>query len=98
MILGDLIKVLNDIGAPLNSRIVLDKVLCVGGQDFTMFGRPLLPHGLVRVEATVIERALARAKIFQKFKKKENYRKIRYSRDQYTLLRINDIEIKNKID
>jgi ribosomal protein L21 len=52
----------------------------------------------VRVEATVIERAMARAKIHQKFRKRENFRKIRYSREQYTLLRINDIEIKNKID
>ncbi len=91
-------KVLTDIGAPLGSRIVLDKVLCVGGQDFTLFGRPLLPHGLVRVEATVIERALTRNKIFQKFKKRENFCKIRYTRAHFTLLRINDISITNKVD
>ncbi len=91
-------KVLTDIGAPLGSRIVLDKVLCVGGQDFTLFGRPLLPYGLVRVEATVIERALTRNKIFQKFKKRENFRKIRYTRAHFTLLRINDINITNKVN
>ena len=95
---GDLVKCLNDIGAPLGSRIVLDKVLCVGGQDFTLFGRPLLPQGLVRVEATVIERGLCRTKISQKFKKRENFRKVRFSREQFTLLRIHDVNVTRKVD
>ena len=56
---GDLVKVLADLGAPLGSRILLDKVLCVGGKDFTLFGKPLLPHGSVAVEATVIEKSLS---------------------------------------
>ena len=91
-------KVLADIGAPLGSRILLDKVLCVGGKDFTLFGKPLLPHGSVAVEATVIEKSLSRTKVFQKFKKRENFRKLRFNRDFWTLLRINSVDIKQKID
>ena len=91
-------KVIGDLGAPLGSKIVLDKVMAVGGEDFTLFGRPLLPHGLARVEATIIERTLAREEIFQDFRKRSNYNKHKFFRKKFNLLRINEISITNKVD
>ena len=89
---------LSDIGAPLGERILLDKVMLVAGADFSLLGRPLLPHGLVAVEATVVEKSLSRTKVFQMFKKRENYRRMKFNRDIFTLLRINDVRITRPVD
>merc|ERR1719309_1327925 len=73
----DLVRVQTDIGAPLGERIILEKVLGVGSRDFTMLGRPLLPHGIVSVEATIVEKSLGRRIIFQHFRRRENKRHLR---------------------
>ena len=85
-------------GAPLGASIILEKILAVGGRDFTLLGRPLLPPGLVRVEVTVVEKTLSRTKIVQTFRKRENYRKIRFERERWTLLRIGDIKVQKPVD
>ena len=87
-----------DIGAPLGERIILDKVLAVGSRDFTLLGRPLLPHGMVSVQATVVEKSLSRLTINQKFRKRENFRKLKFDRSSWTVLRINDIKMMRPID
>ena len=96
--LGDIVKVISDIGAPLGEKIILDKVMCVGGSDFTLFGRPLLPHGMVSVEATVVEKTLSRTKISQVFRRRENFKKTYFTREKWSLLRINDISINREVD
>jgi len=93
----DLMMVICDIGAPVGERIVLEKVMVVGSKDFTLMGRPLLPQGVVRVEATVLEKTLSRTKISQYFKKRKNYRKIKFKRAPWTLLRINDISFSSLV-
>jgi large subunit ribosomal protein L21 len=72
--------------------------MAVGGRDFTLLGRPLLPPALVRVDATVVEKTLSRTKIVQHFKKREQFRKIRFVRERWTLLRIGDIHIQKPVD
>ena len=32
-----------DLGAPLGAKIILQKLMALGGRDFTLLGRPLLP-------------------------------------------------------
>merc|ERR1712059_230764 len=87
-----------DIGAPVGARILLPKVLALGSQDFTLLGRPVLPLDLGRVEATVLEKTLSRTKVVQHFRKRERYRKFKFVRDKWTLLRINSIDIVSKVD
>ena len=41
---GDLVMVLADLGAPLGTKIRLEKLLAVGSKDFTLLGRPILPR------------------------------------------------------
>lgn len=51
------------------------QVLCVGGQDFTLFGRPLLRKDLVNVEATVVEKTLSHCRIYFYNRRRKNSRK-----------------------
>lgn len=56
---GDII-IVEGYWPPTNGdRIRLDKVLLAGGKDFSLIGRPLVPAGLVDVQATIIEKSLS---------------------------------------
>ncbi|XP_078405056.1 large ribosomal subunit protein bL21m [Cetorhinus maximus] len=89
----DLILIENHIEADCGDRIRLEKVLLVGGDDFTLIGRPLLGRDLVRVEATVIEKTESWPKIHFRFKRRKRYRRTRINVQPQTVLRINTIEI-----
>lgn len=53
------------------------KVLLVGGKDFTLVGRPLMDDGLVRVEATVIEKTLSYTKLHFAWVHMEKYKRLK---------------------
>ncbi|XP_066906063.1 large ribosomal subunit protein bL21 isoform X2 [Halyomorpha halys] len=56
-------------------EIKCEKVLLIGGLDFTLVGRPILPQGLATVTATVIEKDLSHTKtIFFKRRRKQYQR------------------------
>lgn len=73
----DLILIENHIEAECGDRIRLDKVLLVGGEDFTLVGRPLLGRELVRVEATVIEKTESWPKVNMHFRKRHRFQRKR---------------------
>ncbi|KAM4845391.1 large ribosomal subunit protein bL21m [Thomomys bottae] len=89
----DLILIENHLDIQCGERIRLEKVLLVGGQDFTLLGKPLLSKDLVRVEATVVEKTESWPKVNMKFKKRKNFRKKHIIVSPQTVLRINSIEI-----
>ncbi len=61
---GDVLMVDDfDIGAHIGQKIVFDKVVLVGGRDFTLLGRPVLPRDLVRVGATVVEKNVSKTNV-----------------------------------
>nr|BAN20883.1 mitochondrial ribosomal protein L21 [Riptortus pedestris] len=79
-------------------EIKLEKVLLVGGLNFTLIGRPILPQALVTVRATVIEKDLSHTKtIFYKRRRKQ-YERINFFRSQFTMLRINEVSVNGKIN
>ncbi|KAK9496632.1 hypothetical protein O3M35_013113 [Rhynocoris fuscipes] len=79
-------------------EIKLEKVLLVGGRDFTLVGRPILPQDVVSVKATVIEKDLSHTKtVFYKRRRKQ-YMRINFFRSQMTMLRINEVAISGKIN
>ena len=86
-----------DIGASIGSKIVINKLLALGSQDFTLLGRPVLPRDLANVEATVIEKTLSRTKIVQKFERRMRARHIHFRRTKWTLLRINTINVTGRV-
>ncbi|XP_013416706.1 39S ribosomal protein L21, mitochondrial [Lingula anatina] len=83
----------SNITANVGDRIRLQKVMMVGGNNFTLIGRPILSLNMVRVEATVIEKTLDVVKPVFKFKRRKQYRNLKLSRDHLCFLRINSIEI-----
>ena len=95
--LGDLVMVKTDLGVPIGKKIILQKILALGGRDFTLLGRPVLPLDLANVEATVIEKSLSRTKVHQLFKKRERKRWMTFNRTRQTLLRINNITVTGRV-
>ncbi|XP_014030534.1 ras-related and estrogen-regulated growth inhibitor isoform X8 [Salmo salar] len=89
----DLILIENRIDAECGDQIRLEKVLLVGGEEFTLIGRPLLGRDLVRVEATVIEKTESWPKVHMRFWKRHRYQKKRIIVQPQTVLRINTIEV-----
>ncbi|XP_046897998.1 39S ribosomal protein L21, mitochondrial isoform X3 [Hypomesus transpacificus] len=88
----DLILIENHIEAECGDRIRMEKVLMVGGEDFTMIGRPLLGN-LVRVEATVLEKTESWPKVHMRFWKRHRFQKKKIIIQPQTILRINSIEV-----
>lgn len=87
---GDLIITEKLIGAEVQDKIFLEKVLLVGGVDFTDIGQPLVEGA--RVLATVEEQTLAEKVIVFKMKRRKQYRRWNGHRQQITVLRIEDID------
>lgn len=73
-------------GAPLGARIVLEKVLLLGGADFTAIGRPMVPDAKVHAIVEEHSRA-AKLPVFKK-KRRKRYRRLNGARPAYTALRI----------
>ncbi|VDM49965.1 unnamed protein product [Toxocara canis] len=53
---NDLITLQDNLPLDVGDKIKLEKVLLLGGQSFTLIGRPLLQSPSVRVNATVVEK------------------------------------------
>ncbi|XP_018007915.1 39S ribosomal protein L21, mitochondrial isoform X2 [Hyalella azteca] len=59
----------------LGESIRLEKVLVIGGRDFSLVGRPLLPLHQAYVDATVVEKTLSHTKIWFKTIPRGNFRR-----------------------
>ncbi|XP_071517444.1 large ribosomal subunit protein bL21m [Panulirus ornatus] len=94
----DLVVVQGVFPPNIGDVIRMEKVLAVGGRDFTLFGRPVLNKDLVNIEATVVEKTLSHCRIFFKSIRRKNNRKTKFHRETHTYLRINRIEIMHKIN
>ncbi|ODN01916.1 39S ribosomal protein L21, mitochondrial [Orchesella cincta] len=89
----DIIIVQGTFAPNIGDQIRLHKVLLVGSKDFTLIGRPIIDQDLTRVEATVIEKTLSYTKMNFIMKAKKNFRRLRFHKTPYTMLRINLIDI-----
>ncbi|XP_058788757.1 large ribosomal subunit protein bL21m isoform X2 [Phymastichus coffea] len=79
-------------------QIKLEKVLLVGGTDFTLVGRPILNRELVSIDAVVIEKTMSHTVTEFRFRKRKQYRRIKFFRHQQTMVRINSIKINGHVD
>ncbi|XP_071483631.1 large ribosomal subunit protein bL21m-like [Diadema antillarum] len=94
---GDLILVQNHLPPDVGERIRLEKVLLVGGDNFTLIGKPLLSLDAVRVEATIIEKTISEKKVVFKFRRRKRAAKYKEKYTDLTVLRINSIEVSPKL-
>ncbi|XP_022819937.1 39S ribosomal protein L21, mitochondrial isoform X1 [Spodoptera litura] len=95
---GDLLVVEGFWPPSIGDKIRLDKVLVAGTKDFSLIGRPLVQPGLVDVTATVISKGLSHTRTHFKKKRRKQFMRINFVRSPQTILRINSVEIANKIN
>lgn len=95
---GDLIVIEGYWPPTIGDKLRLEKVLMVGGDKFTLTGRPLIQNGVADVQATVIEKTLAHTRTTFKKKRRKQYMRIKFHRSAQTMLRINSITLNNQID
>lgn len=94
---GDIILVEGYWPPTIGDEIRLEKVMLAGAMDFTLIGRPILPAGLVNVKATIIEKTLTHTKTHFKKKRRKQYMRINFQRSPNTMIRINSIEVEQKV-
>lgn len=81
----------------VGDRIKLQKVLLVGGRDFTLIGRPVLDPDTINVTATVVDKDLSHTRThFERIKRKQ-YMRINFVRKEITMLRINAVNITQNV-
>lgn len=81
----------------VGDRVKLQKVLLVGGKDFTLIGRPVLDPNAVNVTATVVDKDLSHTRTnFERVKRKQ-YMRINFVRKEITMLRINSVNVTRDI-
>lgn len=88
----DLISVTGATNLKLGEKVRLEKVLLVGGRDFTLVGRPVVRRNVVKIEATVIEKSPAAPEVVQKFRPRKHYDIRFFYTRKLTTLRINSIQ------
>ncbi|KAL5293446.1 MRPL21 family protein [Megaselia abdita] len=94
---GDIILVEGYWPPTIGDEVRLEKVLLVGGNDFTLIGRPIVDKNLVNVQATIIEKTLTHTKTHFKKKRRKQYMRINFQRSPNTMIRINSIDISGQI-
>jgi len=85
--------VINRIDADTGERIRIEKVLMIGGENFSVIGTPLLVRDLSKIEATVMEKTKSPKVIVFKKKRRKGYKRTQGHRQDITVLRINSIHL-----
>ncbi|XP_078053236.1 mitochondrial ribosomal protein L21 [Augochlora pura] len=79
-------------------QIKLEKVLVVGGKDFSLIGRPVLNRELVSVYATVVQKTLSHTITRFRMRKRKQFRRLNFMREHRTMLRITSINVNGDVD
>ncbi|KAF5316428.1 hypothetical protein D9619_006323 [Psilocybe cf. subviscida] len=72
--------------------LVLDQIHELGSREYTLRGNPVIPASKVKVQATVVEHTKGVMEYCFKKKRRKGYRKTIQNKQEYTRLRIGDIE------
>lgn len=71
----------------------------LGGQDFSIIGRPLVDKELFKIDATVVEKTMSDHKCYYRHKPRNHgIQKFFYQSLPRTVLRINNVELKKMPD
>ncbi|XP_059622854.1 large ribosomal subunit protein bL21m [Phlebotomus argentipes] len=95
---GDIIVVEGGWPPQPGDKIRLDKVLLVGGKDFSLIGRPIVQKGLVDIQATIIEKTLSHTRTYFRMKRRKQFRRTHFHRNSNTMIRINSIDITGEVN
>lgn len=89
----DLLVIENHWAPKMKDVLIFEKVLLVGGANFTLIGRPILPKNVVRVSATVVNKDLTYTKYRLYRRAKKRVCNLNFVRNELTFLRINKIDV-----
>ena len=78
-------------GGESGTNVQYDRVLLVGEEAGTRIGQPVVAGA--QVDATILSHGREKKIIVFKFKRRKGYRRKRGHRQDYTLMRINDIKM-----
>ena len=96
---GDYILLRKYFGVEIGTKIKLEKVMLVGGDNITLIGRPVLDRDLVHVEATVVEKTMSHTvNNIIAVPRRQKHRRWMFDRLPLTILRINKIHICHPIN
>ncbi|KAF4610905.1 hypothetical protein D9613_006955 [Agrocybe pediades] len=73
--------------------LVLDEIHELGSREYTLRGNPVIPPNKVKVEATVVEHTKGPMEYIFKKKRRKGYQKTIQHKQEYTRIRIGNIEI-----
>uniref|UniRef100_A0A7E4UZE8 Large ribosomal subunit protein bL21m n=1 Tax=Panagrellus redivivus TaxID=6233 RepID=A0A7E4UZE8_PANRE len=90
---NDLIQIHYASPLDVGQKIQLEKVLLVGGRDFTIFGRPLLDAQQVKVYATVVEKTVTSPELKYFKAGGKHVKSMDWLSHELTTLRINEIVV-----
>ncbi|KAK0421361.1 hypothetical protein QR680_015197 [Steinernema hermaphroditum] len=90
----DLIHLHHNIPLDVGDKIKLEKILLVGGAEFTLVGRPLLDSQAVTVNATVIEKTTTSPELDYNMVNHKGIKVMKWLSKELTVLRINEIVVK----
>ncbi|CAG9540561.1 unnamed protein product [Cercopithifilaria johnstoni] len=93
---NDLIVLYDNVPLDVGDKIKLEKILAVGGKNFTLFGRPLIHSTIVTVNATVVEKTTSYPQLRYLMINHSKVRNLNWMSRETTILRINDIKIDRK--
>ncbi|KRX62911.1 39S ribosomal protein L21, mitochondrial [Trichinella sp. T9] len=85
----DIIIVQGSYPFKVGDKIRLEKILCVGSIDFTLFGTPVLPKEKVAVNATVIEKTFSNVDVDFFFVRRKDIRRLSYATVDVTIVLVN---------
>uniref|UniRef100_A0A8R1DU76 Large ribosomal subunit protein bL21m n=1 Tax=Caenorhabditis japonica TaxID=281687 RepID=A0A8R1DU76_CAEJA len=91
---GDLINLEGNLPLNVGDEIKLEKVLMVGGSNFSLFGRPLLDNSTVSVDAVVVEKKTLSPELDYVHLNHHQTKIVKWRSDEATVLRIKSVTAK----
>ena len=88
---NDVIMIHKKIEAECGDIIRLEKVLAIGGRNFTLIGQPLLKREIANIQGIVVEKTKGEKKIAFKKKRRKNYKRWKGHRQDLSVIKINSI-------
>ncbi|ULU02976.1 hypothetical protein L3Y34_002510 [Caenorhabditis briggsae] len=91
---GDLINLEGNLPLSVGDEIKLEKVLMVGGANFSLFGRPLLEPHAVTVDAVVVEKKTTNPEAHYVHLNHHQTKFLNWKSDEATVVRIKSVTAK----
>ncbi|CAL2037938.1 unnamed protein product [Caenorhabditis brenneri] len=91
---GDLINLEGNLPLNVGDEIKLEKVLMVGGANFSLFGRPLLDASSVSVDAVVVEKKTTNPELKYVHLNHHQTKFLNWKSDEATVIRIKSVTAK----